>query len=348
MRRSARARADATKNPPSLRTFKLELLTSPALPASRAADLNAAQTIDVETITECRYGKASGDNAARHHDVSFPQALPLRSEMAGKPRERLERMAERVGAPATSDLHAVLIGHAHDFVEVGRRRLDESTEDDARVPRIVGDERFAIQHRIVGVTIVDQFDGRTYRVDRVTHLRPGVRRFLGLEIPSEASAYLEFEAQVVIVGDGDFRAAAHHTSGENGACDRMIDAAHGLHPLRRQAEFVADDQVGADDFSKIDFLNLVGRRKIGKTFERVEILTVAMLRRNQFGGGSNAGGHMLAFNSNGRFARWREVKQSLILSQASSNHRTSVRDAEREPARHPRARAGQQPGHREE
>ena len=74
----------------------------------------------------------------------------------------------------------------------------------------------------------------------------------------------------------------------------MIDAAHGLHPLRRQADFVPGDPVGAYDFSEIDLLDLIGRRKIGKIFKPMKILSLAMLRRDQFSGRyDSCGGHMV-------------------------------------------------------
>jgi hypothetical protein len=60
----------------------------------------------------------------------------------------------------------------------------------------------------------------------------------------------------------------------------MIDAAHGLHLLRRQADLVTGDSVVSYNLSEKKLLNLVGRRKIGKTFKRMKGLSLAMLRRN--------------------------------------------------------------------
>src|SRR5437762_11777795 len=74
----------------------------------------------------------------------------------------------------------------------------------------------------------------------------------------------------------------------------MIDAAHRLHPLRCQADFVAGDPVGAYDVADIDLLNLICRRKIGNTFKGMKGLSVAMFRRNQFGGGCDAGSHVVS------------------------------------------------------
>src|ERR1700704_4066176 len=99
---------------------------------------------------------------------------------------------------------------------------------------------------------------------------------------------------MVIVGGAEFCAAVHHASCENGACNRMVDAAHRLHLLRRQADLVTGDSVVSYNLSEKKLLNLVGRRKIGKTFKRMKGLSLAMLRRNQFGGISDAAGHMVS------------------------------------------------------
>src|SRR3954463_4949601 len=74
----------------------------------------------------------------------------------------------------------------------------------------------------------------------------------------------------------------------------MIDAAHRLHPLRCQADFVTGNPVGAHDIADIDLLNLICRRKIGNTFKGMKGLSVTMFRRNQFGGGCDAGGHVFS------------------------------------------------------
>ena len=125
-------------------------------------------------------------------------------------------MAEGIRAPAPPDFDTILIGDADDFIE-RRRRLDETTEDDPRVPRIIRDQRSAVEHRIIRVPIIHQFDRRADRIDGFTHFIPGVRRSPWREVASQPSAYLEFETQMVIIGDPNFRAAIHHASAENGA-----------------------------------------------------------------------------------------------------------------------------------
>src|SRR5947207_15488473 len=128
----------------------------------------------------------------------------------------------------------------------------------------------------------------------------------------------------------------------------MIDAAHRLHLLRCQADFVARDPVSADDLAEIDLLNLICRRKIGNAFKSVKGLSVAMFRRNQFGGGCDAGSHLGFFrNSNGRPAALEDARVRKIISwEAFSSRQSSFQDAEPAPTPHPRAMAGQRPGPR--
>src|SRR5437763_5369091 len=128
----------------------------------------------------------------------------------------------------------------------------------------------------------------------------------------------------------------------------MIDAAHRLHPLRCQADFVACDPVGAYDVADIDLLNLICRRKIWNTFKSMKGFSVAMFRRNQFGGGCDVGSHVVFFrNSNGRPAALEGSREQKVISwEASSSRQSSFQDAEPAPTPHPRAMAGQRPGPR--
>src|SRR5256714_6857989 len=130
-----------------------------------SADLDGAETAHVEPIAERRFGKAGRDDAAGHHDVALPHSLALRCQMVGEPRERLEGMAEGVRAPAPPDFDTILIDHAYDSIEHGRW-LDESAEDDPCVPRVVRDQRSAVEHRIIRVAIIHQFDRGADRIDR--------------------------------------------------------------------------------------------------------------------------------------------------------------------------------------
>jgi hypothetical protein len=71
----------------------------------------------------------------------------------------------------------------------------------------------------------------------------------------------------------------------------MVDAAHRLHALRREADLVASDPVVAQAPSDVGFLNTISRREIRKTVKRMKILSLAMLRRDQFGRIYDAAGH---------------------------------------------------------
>ena len=112
--------------------------------------------------------------------------------MISEPGERLERVAERVRPSAASDFRTILKRHADDFIE-RRRRGDKGAQHDARVPGIIRNQRFAVEHGIIGVPIVHQFDRGADRIDRSPRFVSGVRRFPRFEIASEPGANLEFE-----------------------------------------------------------------------------------------------------------------------------------------------------------
>jgi len=110
-------------------------------------------------------------------------ASALRGKMAGEPRHGVKWMAEHVAARAAIERVAVDGHFAFDCRQI-RPVRHELAEDDACIPGIVGDHRQYVQGAIIGTTIVDDFDGRTYGVDGGRDLgqrRRALRRQIALE-----------------------------------------------------------------------------------------------------------------------------------------------------------------------
>ena len=98
-------------------------------------------------------------------------------------------MAESIRALAPPDFDTILICHAYSCIERGRRR-DEGAEDDPRIPRIIRNQRSAVEHCIISFSVINQFDRGADRIDRCSHLILGIRCCPEREIAPQPSASL--------------------------------------------------------------------------------------------------------------------------------------------------------------